>query len=167
MHVSAFVFRARCSSHHGVDVDRDLLIAEGVNLKRRRKQDMMDHFCLRGPHPQPSLPPAPAAAAAAPPPLLYSSWLIIQASQQGVFASCPCPTHCQPSPSPCPEGQNRPPKPEQGLTKHFLSAYLPHRASLQTPPRPKHGSTQILNPFTQPAPSSSAEFNYIKISRLH
>lgn len=97
---------------------------------------MMDHLCLRGPHPQPPLPPAPAAAAAAPPPLLYSSWLIIQASQQGVFASCPRPTHCQPSPSPCPEGQNRPPKPEQGLTKHFLSASLPHRASLQTPSGP-------------------------------
>lgn len=41
-------------------------------------------------------------------------------------------------------------EPEQGLTKHFLSAYLPDHASMQKPPRPKHWPTQLLNPSTQP-----------------
>lgn len=35
----------------GAAVDTDLLIVEGVKLRRRRKHNMMDHICLCGVHP--------------------------------------------------------------------------------------------------------------------
>lgn len=158
----------RCSSCHCAGVDTDLLIVEGVKLRRRRrrKHNMMDHICLLGPHPRAPLslhptlsPAAAAAAAAAPPPLLYSSWLIIQASRRGVSHPVPRPTHCQPSPSPCPEGQDRtgqdrtdPRARARGADKALSFSLSAPRCQPANPRGPNMGSTQILRPHHPTCP---------------
>ncbi|KAK5931779.1 hypothetical protein CgunFtcFv8_003547 [Champsocephalus gunnari] len=93
---------------------------------------MTDHICLAS---------APTPPPPAPPPLLYSSKLIIQASQRGVhILSLPHPL--PPVPLTLPRGRTDP-RPEQALTKHFLSASAPpcqhahpRRSSNQPPPLP-------------------------------
>lgn len=134
----------------------------------------MDHICLVAPNWPPSPPcslPPDSPQAAAPPPLLYSSWIVIQASQWGARvwgvglhpASAP-PTASRPL-YPAPRdrtGQDRtdphpPPKPEQRLTKHFLFSPMPPPCQ---PAKPLHQPVS----FPLPTPAFSSKFNYIKTS---
>lgn len=124
----------------------------------------MDHIRLRGPYPRPVRPPPPPA----PPPLLYSSWLIIQASHWGVLHPVPCPTHCQPAvlfTLPRGTGQDTPPHPptKKKKKKPRTRADKALSFSLAAPvvPIPPQGPNMDPHKYLTPPPNLSPSFSLL------
>lgn len=124
--------------------------SDGWERCEEDEKGMMDHICLHS-H-------KPSTTTTNPPPILLLLYcilpqVIIQASLRGVLHPVSAPPTLPTFPFTLPRGRGEPPHPhppafttnlhrEQGLTKHFLSFYLPCHASLQPP----HPSWKYLTP---------------------